>query len=226
MQNYQKASEQLQFHGSLHDQTTAHLRDLIVSGELASASKLSERALMERYGFPRTPLREAFKVLATEGLVTRRPNRGAQVANIGIEEIEQIFEVLHALETRAAHLLVTRISEDDIRLIEDAHNMMLGHRRAGRLMDYFNANQDLHQMIIGASGNPFLAQAYASHSARIRRFRYLGNERTDRWMAATAEHVQILEAIKERDGLLLEALLCAHLRKGWAVVKNRMLAEG
>lgn len=225
MQKHQKMPERLLSHGSLHDQTTERLRDLIVGGELSSGSKLSERALMERFGFPRTPLREAFKVLATEGLVTRHPNRGAEVAKIGVEEVEQIFEVLQALEAQAARLLVTRISDDAINQIEVGHATMLSHRRAGRLMEYFNANQALHQLIIGAAGNPFLAQAYASHSARIRRFRYLGNERTDRWMAATAEHEQILGAIKERDGLLLEALLCAHLRKGWAVVKDRMLAD-
>ncbi len=225
MQETKASDSEVMVHGSLHDRTTEHLRDLIVAGELESGDKLSERELMERYGFPRTPLREAFKVLATEGLVDRSPNRGAHVAKVGIKEIEQIIEVLQALEAQAARLLVERITQREIDQIVAVHTLMVEHRRAGRLMAYFNTNQDLHQLIISASGNPFLAKAYASHSARIRRFRYLGNEQTERWKSATSEHEQILDAIKERNGQLLEALLCTHLKKGWRVVKEQMLTR-
>lgn len=225
MQKYHTSSASTKTHGSLHDQVAAKLRDLIVSGDLASGSKLSERKLSETYGFPRTPLREAFKVLEAEGLVSRTPNKGAFVSKTGISEIEQIFEVLLALEAQAAKLLAERITDTQIAEIEQAHNRMIEFRRKNRLMDYFNANQDLHQMIIAASGNSFLERAYKSHSARILRFRFMGNQRSERWQEAVIEHEHILRAIKDRDGPLLEAALCSHLKKGWAVVKTLLSAE-
>ena len=85
----------------LHEELTESLRKLIVSGELQPGRKVPEKELCELYGVSRTPLREALKVLATDGLVNLEPNRGAWVSRITVEELDELFPVMGALEALA-----------------------------------------------------------------------------------------------------------------------------
>jgi DNA-binding GntR family transcriptional regulator len=201
------------------------LRGMIVGGELAPGKRIPEEKLCAHLGLSRTPLREALKILAAEGLVSIEPHRGASVAHLTITDVEDAFQVLVALERLAAPLVCNRITDSEIAMIEELQMRMTAHFDAGRLMEYFRCNQAIHQAIVDASGNKRLAQLYRSESGRVQRYRYAGNEEESRWRRAIKEHEQILDAIRNRSAEVLEALLSSHLMAGWRVVKARIVAQ-
>src|SRR5690625_2217574 len=115
---------------SLHEDVTEALREMIVSGQLALGQKIPERELCEAYGVSRTPLREALKVLGTAGVVTLGPNRGAWVSQITVEDLEEVFPVLGALEALAGELACRNASATEIKDIRALHEEMLEHYEA------------------------------------------------------------------------------------------------
>lgn len=206
---------------NVHGRLLEQLRDLIVEGELPGGSRVPERALCERFGVSRTPLREALKVLAAEGLVELLPNRGARVAQLTQEDIAQTLKVIGALEALAGELACARITDDEIAEIRALHHEMLAHHARRDRPAYFKANQAIHQAIVAASGNAVLAQTYASLSGRIRRARYAANLAPKRWDEAVAEHEAILQALASRYDTRLARLLREHLdNKSYALAAN------
>lgn len=176
--------------------------------------------MCERLGLSRTPLREALKILEAEGFVTISPNRGAVVAELGVDVIGATFEVLAGLEARAAELACSRISEAEVTRIAALHDAMEAHHRDQKLLDYFHVNQAIHHAIVDAARNPVLSRIYRAESRRIWRYRYATNQQHARWDSAVREHYQILQALRARDAVLLRELVRAHLMAGWAVVRQ------
>ena len=203
------------------------LRELIVSGELAPGQRITERLVAEHLdGMSRTPLREAFKILEAEGLVRIEPNRGAVVTALSVEEVEAAIEVLIGPETLAAEPACERITGEQLVAIEALHARMAQAYRDGDRMAYFNLNQSIHQHIVDAAGNPVLSRIYASECARIRRYRYAGNEQNERWGRAVQEHEGILDALRDRAGAVLRETLRQHHRRGWVVSRRVLEASG
>jgi DNA-binding GntR family transcriptional regulator len=202
----------------------SRLRQMIVAGDLAPGQRISERAIGEFLdGLSRTPLREAFKILAAEGLVTISPNRGATVTALSMDDVEETIELLIGLEELAAEPACERITAEEIAEIEELHQRMLVAYRAARLMEYFELNQTIHQRIVDAAGNRVLSRIYNTERARVRRYRYVGNRRHERWDRAVAEHNQILDILRDRNGQLLREMMRAHSLNGWLV--SRELVE-
>ena len=211
-------------HGNRTQLAATRLRQMIVAGELAPGQRISEREVGEQLaGVSRTPLREAFKILAAEGLVTISPNRGASVTALSMAEVDDTIELLVGLEGLSAEAACDRISDQALGEIEALHQRMDAAYRAEQLMEYFELNQAIHQRIVDAAGNRVLSRIYEAECARIRRYRYAGNRRHERWERALAEHQQILGALKARHGALLRELLGAHHHNGWRV--SRALVE-
>ena len=205
---------------SLHATVVTQLRDLIVEGELPAGARLAERLLCERLGISRTPLREAFKVLASEGLVELLPNRGARVAPLDEADIENMFEVMAALEALAGTLACARIEEAELAEIAALHYEMLAQYTRRNLPEYFRLNQAIHAAIVAAARNPVLAATYQGLASRIRRARYFANLSDERWRQAVSEHEAILAALQVRDGARLATLLDTHLKNKSAVLRG------
>lgn len=196
-----------------------HIRDMIVTGEIPEGSRVNERILAEQLGVSRTPLREAFKILEGEGLVMIEPNRGATVNHISPEDVESAIEVLIGLESVGAEQACIKASDAMIAEIEKLHMEMVQAYKDGALMHYFHINQTIHEKIIDCACNPNLSRIYKAESARVRRYRYTGNQVKERWARAVLEHEQILDALKQRQGPLLREVLRAHHRSGWRVTR-------
>lgn len=202
----------------LHEETVDQLRDLIVQGVLAPGSRLNERVLTARLGVSRTPLREAIKLLATEGLVELLPNRGAVVAPIEAKRIAETFAVMGALESLAGELVCAQASDESIAEIRAMHYEMLAMHARRDLAGYFRSNQAIHLKIVEASGNPVLAHTYRQLNANVRRVRYMANLSSERWDAAVRDHEAILAALARRDSARLKELLRDHLSAKLATV--------
>ncbi|WP_340118540.1 GntR family transcriptional regulator [Pelagibius sp. 7325] len=206
----------------LHNELADRLRHMIVEGELAPGEKLAEKELCEQFGVSRTPLREAMKVLATEGLVLLTPNRGCAVAKLTLADLDEAFPIMGALEALSGELACRHITDAEIARIRDLHERMVKKYEAGALRDYFKLNEQIHQLILNAARNPTLAQMQLSLSGRVRRARYMANMSPARWSRAVAEHEKILEALSARDGKRLAVLLKDHLANKLQTVKDAL----
>jgi DNA-binding GntR family transcriptional regulator len=187
------------------------LRDAIVQGTLAPGAKLNERVLCESLNVSRTPLREALKALAAEGLVELLPNRGAIVAPITVAGVRHAFQVMGALEALAGELACQNATTADLAEIRALHYQMLAHHARGELAEYFRYNQRIHLRLVETSGNPTLANTYRQLNAHVRRARYMANLSQERWDEAVREHEELLEALAARDAPRLQRVLIAHL---------------
>lgn len=195
----------------LHEEATDRLRDLIVQGSLAPGSRLNERLLTAQLGVSRTPLREAFKLLATEGLVELLPNRGAIVSEIDPVRLAETLAVMGALEALAGELACASATDGQIGEIRSLHLEMLANHARGDLAGYFKFNQAIHLKIVKYSGNTVLYQTYRHLNANVRRARYMANLSQERWNAAVREHGEILDALARRDVARIRVLLTEHL---------------
>ena len=191
----------------LHEEVVGRIRAILLDGEIPPGARIPERELCERLEISRTPLREALKVLAAEGLVQLLPHRGSRAAKLTDKDMRDLFEVCQGLEALAGELACERIDA-----IAAAHAEMVHHHREGDLIQYYRGNRAIHEAIVAAAGNPVLAGLYTSVTARIRRARYVTPMTPERWALAVKEHDAILNALQRRDGVGLAHILRAHLR--------------
>jgi DNA-binding GntR family transcriptional regulator len=196
----------------LHTEVVVGIRAMLLEGEIPPGSRIPERELCEKLGISRTPLREALKVLAAEGLVQLLPNRGARAARLTDQDLRDLFEVCQGLEALAGELACERIGERQLAEIEAAHADMARHHRDRDLARYYRCNRFIHEAIVAAADNPVLSGLYESVTARIRRARYVTPMTEERWALAMCEHEAILNMLKRRDGFGLAHILRTHLR--------------
>ena len=205
----------------LHDTVVTHLRNLIVEGALAPGMKLNERELCETLGISRTPLREAMKVLAAEGLIEIAPNRGAFVSRMSDTEIWESFEVMSGLEAMSGELAALRITPVEIAEIKALHYAMIACRAQNDLPGYYSRNQTIHNKINEAARNSVLRQTYLSINRRLLALRFKSNFQAGKWDSAIQDHEEMIRALEARDGARLGAILRRHLlEKRDAIVRD------
>jgi DNA-binding GntR family transcriptional regulator len=199
---------------SLHGEILLRLRDYVVEGNIPDGARVPERQLCEMFGISRTPLREALKVLAAEGLIELLPNRGARVRQLSQRDLEELFDVMAGLESLAGRLACEAITDAEITAIEQLHYEMYGHYLHRDMHGYFQINQRIHESIVAAARNETLKTAYANFAGRIRRVRFSANfaRKRQRWAEAMREHEAILDALRRRAGSELSDILFQHLR--------------
>lgn len=200
--------------GTLHEGILTRLRDFIVEGNLADGARVPERQLCDMLGISRTPLREALKVLASEGLVDLLPNRGARVRQLSARDLAELFDVMGGLEALAGRLACENISDEEFGEVERLHHEMYGFYLRRDMHGYFRCNQSIHEKIVAAARNEVLSATYGSFAGRVRRVRYTANlaQKRDRWGEAMREHEAILDALRRRAGRELSDVLFQHLR--------------
>ena len=159
----------------------------------------------------RTPLREALKVLASEGLVELLPNRGSRVVRLTLKTVKDTYDLMAALEGLSGELACQHISDEGIATIRQLHETMLVHYRERELTAYFRVNQRIHESIMTASGNEVLQEMYDNLSQRVKRVRYSKKMTDDFWRRAVQDHEEMIAALEARDGKRLGRVLREHL---------------
>lgn len=197
---------------ALHDQVLTRLRALLVEGHLAPGAKLNERELSEQLHVSRTPLREAIKLLAAEGLVDLLPNRGAVAVQLTADDVRHTFELLETLEGMAGELAAQRITAAELAELQALHYEMLACHARRDLPGYYRLNARIHSAISMAAGNPVLAATYRSVNARVQSLRFRTNQDEAKWLVAVRQHEQMIVALTARDATGLRALMAHHLR--------------
>ena len=208
----------------LHEQVARKLRTMLVEGRIAAGAKLNERELSERLQVSRTPLREAIKQLAAEGLVALLPHRGAVAIQLDEHEVAHSFELMAALEGLSGELAAQRISDAELQAIRALHFEMLAAFTRRDLSAYYRLNAQIHAAINAAAKNPVLARIYAQTNARLQALRFRSNQDERKWKRAVKEHSQMIDALAAHDAPAMRALLIAHLNNKRDVVLEMMRA--
>lgn len=201
------------------------LREMIIEGELEAGARLNERLLCDRLQVSRTPLREAFRLLAADGLIRIQPNRGAHVVALSEKDIRESFEVMGVLEALSGELACAHITEQEIAEIKAlTYEMQASHARRN-LHAYYQANRAIHDRINAAGHNQLLSDVYQNINLRVQNLRFRSNLNQEKWDKAMQEHLDMADALAARDGARLALLMRQHLRrKGEAVLENLRLA--
>jgi DNA-binding GntR family transcriptional regulator len=206
---------------TLWERVHDHLRDEILSGRLTPGTELAEVALAESLGVSRGPVREALGRLATEGLVTIRPRRGAVVRAFSSDEFIEAYQVREALETMAVRLGVPQLTADDVGALERAIEEMSACGTAGDVQGFFEANTAFHLVFFDAAANRMLADLYRQLRGQIDRHRVRSLELRGDVRRSIAEHKAILRAARAGDVERTVHLVSEHIR----VPQIRLLVE-
>lgn len=200
------------------------IRDMIIQDELPPGSRISERQLAERLGVSRTPVREALRILAREGLVETRSNRRTFVAAPLPAELADTLVVLAAVEGVAGEMAIARMTDAEIGEVRALHHEMLAAYARGDRLGYFKKNQEIHLAIVAGARCASLASVHAILNGRAYRVRYQVNRYTDHWTEAVKEHEVLLAALERRDPNF-PALLRDHVSCGHSLVDQLVKAE-
>ncbi|MEX0350366.1 MAG: GntR family transcriptional regulator [Paracoccaceae bacterium] len=210
---------------TLHEELVERLRNLVVEDVLKPGEKVPEKQLCDSLGVSRTPLREALKVLASEGFVVLQANRGARVASVTREELENTFPVLAALEQLVGELACQQMDSVEIQRIESSHKDMLNAYKARDRQAYFKANQDIHQALIQGARNDILENHHKLLAARVRRARFMANLSDERWAQAIDEHEAMMELLKARNADGLGKTMKLHMMNKLSALLKALEAE-
>jgi DNA-binding GntR family transcriptional regulator len=196
---------------ALHDQVVARLRTLLIEGQIAPGAKLNERELCALLHVSRTPLREAIKLLASEGMVDLLPHRGAVAVKLSEADILNTFEVLAGLEAMAGELAAERMSAEALAEIRASHFEMLASFTRRDLSNYYRLNAQIHAAINRAAANPVLTSTYQSINARVQALRFRTNQDEAKWARAMQDHEVMIQALQARDGQAMREVMVRHL---------------
>lgn len=206
--------------GDRHQEAVKLLRGMILAGDLAPGEPLREVAFSEQFGMSRTPVREAFRTLAAEGLVSLLPNRTVQVALLDEEAAAEVFMVLGALESLAARLACERITRDQLEILDELQEDMEHHFKTGDRTRYLEANRLIHELIVEAAASPSLLLAWRLLLPRAERARHVTTRDHTRWGEAFEEHKHIHAALMKRDGQTLRRLMEEHFANGAGSIRR------
>ncbi|MDO9198712.1 GntR family transcriptional regulator [Rhodoferax sp.] len=209
---------------ALHEQVAQRLRQMLVEGHVAPGAKLNERELSEALKVSRTPLREAIKMLAAEGLVELLPNRGAIAVELSEADILNTFEVMAGLEGQSGELAAQRITESELAEIRAMHYEMMAAYTRRDLSNYYRLNAAIHRAINAAARNPVLTATYTQVNARLQALRFRSNQDGEKWKRAMQEHEQMIEALSAHDPVAMRAVLVDHLGHKREVVIEQLRA--
>lgn len=207
---------------SLPEAAAERLRTLIIEGDLAPGARLNERELSERLGVSRTPLREAFRMLAADGLLIQLPNRGAQVVSLSRDDVRHAFEVMASLEGLSGELAASRVTEADLDMLRGLQDEMEQAHARHDLPTYYRINRAIHDRINVAAGNPVLTHTFKTLNTRLHALRFRSNLVQAKWDRAVGEHRQMIDALVVRDGDRLRELLVRHVRTKLRTVLETM----
>lgn len=203
---------------ALYEQVAERLRARIFAHELAPGAWVDEQALADEFGISRTPMREALKVLAAEGLVTLKPRRGCYVMEMSERDLDEIFPILALLEGRVAEEATRRLASADFLRLEQIHADLERHAAANDADRFFEANQAFHGALQALAGNRWLSQLIDDTRKFLKLTRRDSLRLEGRLKQSLAEHREIMAALKSHDAGAAALAMHNHILSGRAAL--------
>lgn len=196
---------------SMAQEVAKQLRLMIERGDLSPGSQLREKTICDQFGVSRTPVREAFRLLASEGVVELSPNRSVRVVRLTASMLEDVFKVIAALESLSGQLACERMSENEIASVRGLHERMLEHFAARQRAQYLDLNRRIHEALVNGSANQPLIESYFRINFRVHRARFATEIGEREWAQAVQDHEVMMQSLEQRDGDTLSQVLSDHL---------------
>ncbi len=203
----------------LYEDVADRLREQIFSKLLAPGSWLDEQSLALQFGISRTPMREAIKALASEGLVTMKMRRGAYVTEVNRGDLEQIYTVLSLLESQAARESALQATEDELNLLDHLHHRLEKAAADRDIEQFFDINGKFHELIQEIAGNRWMNDVITDLRKVLKLHRKDSLTSTGRLQSSLLEHREILQAILKRDESAAEAAMQKHFARSLEAIR-------
>lgn len=206
--------------GYLAQKAAGKLREMIRRGDLKKGDRILEEPMCRAMGVSRTPLREALRLLNSEGLVELTPNKGASVAQPSIEAIGQMFFVMGILEGTCARLCAEKIDQRGLDRLDELHRKLEEHCRTEDRENYMAVNHRFHSLVQELAGNRVLSEVINGLRQKILLYRYRQIYQPDRLQESMQEHRGLQQAFRDRDPDAAERLMREHLTRQFEALKS------
>ena len=183
----------------LRDVVFNTLREAILKGDLKPGERLMELQLASKLGVSRTPIREAIRMLEQEGLAVTTPRKGAEVAKMTLKDMEDVLEIRDALDELAVRIACQKISDEQLRQLEDVKELFEKSTQTGNVKKIAEADVSFHDVIYEATGNPKLVTLLNNLREQVYRYRVEYIKDPKNYPTLIAEHEAILDSLKNRD---------------------------
>lgn len=212
-------------HQTLREKILETIRDAILKGTLNPGEKVAEPELAERFGISRTPIREAFRQLESEGYLTVIPRKGAVVTSLSERDVQEFYSIKSILEGYAAHMAAERLSDRDLDRLEAINERLAQLAREGDIKTFFRVHNEFHELFIRAAGNEKLLELINQLMMKFNRLRMASLSLPGRMEISVQEHRKIIEAFRERDGEKADNLVRRTATYGGQVLIQSMVQE-
>jgi len=213
-------TKQIEHHQTLREKILATIRDAILKGDLKPGEKVAEPELAERFGISRTPIREAFRQLESEGYLTVVPRRGAVVAALSERDVHEYYAVKSILEGYAAELAAKNLSGKELAKLESINERLKLLAADGDVKAFYKVHHEFHETFLKAANNSKLYDLIIQLGQKFTRLRMASLSVDGRMAISVSEHVKLLEAFRNHDGKAAENLI-----KKTAAIGGRVLLE-
>lgn len=205
-------------HLTLRERILETIRDAIMSGALKPGEKVAEPELATRFGISRTPIREAFRQLESEGYLTVIPRKGALVASFSAKDVEEFYAIKSILEGYAARKACHRLTPREINKLEAINEKLREIASEGDVRHFFKVHNSFHDLFIRGAGNEKLHEMIAALLKKFQRLRLASLSKPGRMFVSVEEHEKIIEAFRGRDESLAERLVQKNAEYGGKVL--------
>jgi DNA-binding GntR family transcriptional regulator len=207
-------------HLTLREKILENIRDAIVSGNLKAGSRVSEPELAERYGISRTPIREAFRQLESEGYLTVIPRRGAVVSEYSPRDVEEFYAIKSIMEGYAARRACEKMGEKDLNRLQAINDKLDELSKIGDVKHFFKVHSDFHELFIKAADNEKLHELISGLVTKFQRLRFTSLSLPGRMAISVQEHEKIIDAFRKKDADLAETLVRKNAEYGGKVLMS------
>ena len=207
-------------HLTLREKILENIRDAIISGALKGGSRVSEPDLAERYGISRTPIREAFRQLESEGFLTVIPRRGAVVSEFSVKDVEEFYAIKSILEGYAAHRACEKLTAKELDRLQAINDRLAELAAHNDIRTFFKIHNDFHDVFIKAADNEKLRELITSLVSRFQRLRLMSISLPGRMGISVQEHEKIIEAFRLKDAETAEMLVRKNAENGGRVLMD------
>jgi DNA-binding GntR family transcriptional regulator len=214
-------SKVIEKHQTLREKILETIRESILRGTLKPGEKVAEPELAERFGISRTPIREAFRQLESEGYLTVIPRKGAVVTALSEQDVQEFYAIKSILEGYAAELAAAKLSAKDIEKLQTINEKLKSLATGGDVKAFFRVHNEFHDLFIRAAGNQKLAELITQLGMKFTRLRMASLSVKGRMDISVTEHERLIEAFKDQDGAQAENLV-----KKTAAIGGQVLLEG
>ena len=206
--------------GYLAQEAAQRIREMIRKGTLKKGDRILEEPMCHAMGVSRTPLREALRILSSEGLIQLIPNKGAYVAQPSINDIGEMFHVMSILEGECARACAEKLDPEGMKRLDDLYRKLEEHCRAEDRERYMAVNHSFHSLVQDLAGNKVLSEVINGLRQKILLYRYRQIYQPDRLLESMQEHRDLQQAFRERNPAAAERCMQEHLNRQFQALKN------